>query len=150
MRIPMRVDYGVRALVELAQCDSDVPVQTAQIARRQGIPEAYLDQVLTTLHKAGLYTKPPRSPRGAYTFEAAENIDLAQVMGALEGRGPLLDCLVEPDGCQLSDTCAQREVWSFFEEAVRDLLSDTTIASMAHRQSELTAGSRVPNTTLAV
>ena len=150
MRIPMRVDYGVRALVELAQCDSDVPVQTAQIARRQGIPEAYLDQVLTTLHKAG-FIRSRRGPHGGHTLSrAAENIDLAQVMGALEGRGPLLDCLVEPDGCQLSDTCAQREVWSFFEEAVRDLLSDTTIASMAYRQSELTAGSRVPNTTLAV
>ncbi len=140
MRIPMRVDYGVRALVELAQGEPGVPKQMAQIARRQGIPEAYLEQVLTSLNKAGLI-KSRRGPRGGHVLAGQpEDLNLAHVMAVLEGRGPLLDCLVEPDGCQLSDTCAQREVWSFFEEAVRDLLSSTTIATMARRQSELTAG----------
>ena len=139
MRIPMRVDYGVRALVELAQGDLDVPRQTAQIARRQGIPEAYLEQVLTSLNKAGLI-KSRRGPHGGHVLAGQpEHINLAQVMAVLEGRGPLLDCLVEPVCCELSETCAQREVWSFFEEAVRDLLSSTTIASMASRQRELTA-----------
>ena len=140
MRIPMRVDYGVRALVELAQCDSGMPMQTAEIARRQGIPEAYLDQVLTSLHKAGLI-RSRRGPQGGHTLAMdSAHIDLAQVMSTLEGRSPILDCLVEPDGCHLADTCAQREVWSVFEEGVRELLSDTTIASMARRQRELTSG----------
>ncbi len=139
MRIPMRVDYGVRALVEMAQGDAAVPKQTAQIARRQGIPEAYLEQVLTSLHKAGLI-KSRRGPHGGHILaERPEDIDLSQVMAVLEGRGPLLDCLVEPVCCELSETCAQREVWSFFEESVRELLSSTTIASMARRQKELTA-----------
>ena len=44
MRIPMKVDYGVRALVELAR-QVDGPLPTAEIASRQGIPEPYLDQV---------------------------------------------------------------------------------------------------------
>ena len=135
----MRVDYGVRALVELAQGEIGVPKQTAQIARRQGIPEAYLEQVLTTLHKAGLI-KSRRGPHGGHVLAGRpEEVNMAQVMSVLEGSGPLLDCLVEPICCQLSDACAQREVWSFFEEAVRDLLSRTTIASMAHRQRELAA-----------
>jgi Rrf2 family protein len=139
MRIPMRVDYGVRALVELAQGDAGVPRQTARIARQQGIPEAYLEQVLTSLNKAGLI-KSRRGPRGGHVLARhPEDVNLADVMAVLEGRGPLLDCLVEPDGCELSETCAQREVWSFFEEAVRELLSSTTIASMARRQSELSA-----------
>ena len=33
MRIPMKVDYGVRALVELAQQEGQQPMQTAEIAR---------------------------------------------------------------------------------------------------------------------
>ena len=139
MKIPMRVDYGVRALVELAQGEVGVPKQTARIARRQGIPEAYLEQVLTALHKAGII-KSRRGPNGGHVLsQRPEDINLAQVMAVLEGRGPLLDCLVEPVCCELSDTCAQREVWSFFEEAVRELLSSTTIASMALRQRELSA-----------
>ena len=139
MRIPMRVDYGVRALVELSQGEVGVPKQTSQIARRQGIPEAYLEQVLTSLHKAGLI-KSRRGPHGGHVLAShPEDVNLAQVVTVLEGQGRLLDCLVEPACCQLSDTCAQREVWSFFEEAVYDLLSATTIASMARRQQELYA-----------
>ena len=58
-------------------------------------------------------------------------------MEALDGGGPLLNCLVEPTDCSLAGCCAQREVWAFFEDAVRDLLANTTIASMARRQREL-------------
>ena len=54
MRIPMKVDYGIRALVELAQHRTDGHVPTAEIARRQEIPEPYLDQLLPK--------GPPRGP----------------------------------------------------------------------------------------
>ena len=141
MRIPMKVDYGVRALVELAQRDpiTDGPMQTAEIATRQHIPEAYLDQVLTILHKSGIISS-RRGPQGGHVLAMdPTEIGLGTVMNTLEGKSPLLDCLVEPDECSLYDTCAQREVWQFFEEAVQQLLNSTTIADMARRQRELIA-----------
>ncbi len=42
MRVPMKVDYGVRALVELAAHYGEGRVHTSEIAYKQGIPEAYL------------------------------------------------------------------------------------------------------------
>ena len=63
MKIPMKVDYGVRALVELALHYGEGPVQTAEIAYKQGIPEAYLDQLMTTLHKFG-FVSSRRGPQG--------------------------------------------------------------------------------------
>ena len=50
VRVPMKVDYGVRALVDLAQQGSARPIRTNEIAKRQHIPEPYLDQVLTNLN----------------------------------------------------------------------------------------------------
>ena len=67
------------------------------------------------------------------------DIDLSMIVNTLEGKNPLLDCLVVPDGCKLSDACAQQEVWRSFEEAVQELLSSTTIADMALRQRHLVA-----------
>ena len=67
MKVPMKVDYGVRALVDLASHYGDKPVQTAEIADRQGIPEAYLDQVLTTLHEFG-FTRSWRGPLGGHVL----------------------------------------------------------------------------------
>ena len=49
----MKVDYGVRALVELATHYGEGSMQSAEIASRQCIPQAYLDQLLTTLQKYG-------------------------------------------------------------------------------------------------
>ena len=49
MKVPMKVDYGVRALVELAQGYGGGAVSTTEIADRHHIPEAYLNQLLMTL-----------------------------------------------------------------------------------------------------
>ena len=65
MRIPMKVDYGVRALVELAMRYGDGPVQTAAIAYRQGIPEPYLERLMSTLNKSG-FVHSRRGPQGGH------------------------------------------------------------------------------------
>ena len=137
MRVPMKVDYGVRALVELASHQGEKPIQTAEIAARQSIPEAYLDQLMTTLHKFGLI-RSRRGPSGGHMLaKDPSDINLGMVMATLEGNTPLVDCLVEPDECSLSHTCAQRDVWKSVEDAMQDLLSATTVADLAYRQNHL-------------
>ncbi len=63
MRIPMKVDYGVRALVELAAHYGEGRVHTSEIAFKQAIPEAYLEQLMTTLQEAG-FINSRRGPQG--------------------------------------------------------------------------------------
>ncbi len=137
MKVPMKVDYGVRALVELAAHYGEGPVQTAEIAVRQSIPEAYLDQLLTTLHKFG-FIRSRRGPMGGHSLARdPSEINLGMIMLTLEGNTPVLDCLTEPNECTLSYTCAQRDVWRSVDEAVNDLLSATTVADLAYRQNHL-------------
>ena len=54
MYIPMQVDYGVRALVDLAKNQSVSPIKASEIANRQNIPQPYLSQLLVTLQQKGL------------------------------------------------------------------------------------------------
>ena len=61
----MRSDYGVRAVVDLARRFGDGPVQSGDIAARESIPDAYLEQLLTSLRKAGL-VRSSRGPRGGH------------------------------------------------------------------------------------
>ena len=136
MRIPMKVDYGVRALVELAMQYGEGPMQTATIAYKQGIPEAYLDQLMTTLHKFG-FVLSRRGPQGGHRLARdPADIDIAMVMKTLDGNSSPLDCLINPLDCVFSDTCAQQEVWKSVEEAVNNLLSNITLADLARRQRE--------------
>lgn len=137
MKVPMKVDYGVRALVELALHYGEGPVQTAEIAYRQGIPEAYLDQLMTTLHKFGFITS-RRGPQGGHRLAMDPNeIKLSMVMATLDGNSSPLDCLINPDDCVFSDSCAQQEVWKSVEEAIRNVLSSISLADLTRRQRGL-------------
>lgn len=137
MKIPMKVDYGVRALVELALHYGDGHVQTAEIATKQGIPEAYLDQLMSALNKFG-FVHSRRGPQGGHILAMEpKDITLSMVMAKLDGNNSPLDCLANPDDCVFSDSCAQQEVWQSVEDAIRDLLSNISVADLADRQLSL-------------
>jgi Rrf2 family protein len=132
----MRVDYGVRALVELAQRVPFTPMQTSEIAERQKIPEAYLEQLLSAIHREGII-KSRRGPQGGHFLaKEPEQIDLKSVVVALEGNSPPLDCFAQPTECIHSYNCAQKDVWRTVEDAIDNVLSTTTIADLANRQKQ--------------
>ena len=84
MKIPMKVDYGVRALVELALHHGEGHIQTSVIAYKQGIPEAYLDQLMTSLNKFD-FVASRRGPQGGHSLAMdPKDIDLNMVMQSRE------------------------------------------------------------------
>lgn len=137
MKVSMRVDYGVRALVHLAENYQKGYVHTVEIAERQSIPEAYLDQLLTAMGKFGLILS-RRGPQGGHILaQNPHEINLGMVVDGLEGSPAPLDCIDQPDDCTLATTCAQREVWRSVEDAVHNVLEAITIADLTDRQKVL-------------
>ncbi len=137
MKIPMKVDYGVRALVELALHYGEGPLQTAEIAASQEIPETYLDQLMTALHKFGFVVS-RRGPQGGHRLAMdPAAINLHMVMTTLDGNLSPLDCLINPMDCVFSDSCAQQEVWKSVEEAVENVLRGITLTDLVQRHRHL-------------
>lgn len=135
MKISMRTDYGARAMIDLARHYGEGPVQSADIAARQAIPEAYLEQLLTTLRKAG-FVRSVRGPHGGHELaRMPSEITFGHVVEALEGPFTPLDCLDEPSVCPVAPTCGMRDVWAEVQEATRTILSSLTIEDLVHRQS---------------
>ena len=60
---PSRVAYALKALVDLAIHQNLGPVTVATIAKRQGIPLRYLEQLFNRLRRKGLVVA-ERGPRG--------------------------------------------------------------------------------------
>ena len=138
MRIPMRVDYGVRALVELAMHYGDGPVQTATIAYRQGIPESYLERLMSALNNGG-FVHSRRGPQGGHLLaRPPQQVNLYEIMQKLDGNSSPLDCLTLPTDCMFADCCAQKEIWQTVEESIQQVLEATTLAHLAERQCALT------------
>ena len=141
MKVSMKSDYGVRALIELAQHFGEGPVQSAAIASSQSIPEPYLDQLLTTLRRAG-FIRSLRGPQGGHALiRDPHDLRLSEAIVALEGSLAPIGCLDDPAGCPKATTCSLRSVWCEVQAATMGILDGITIAGLAE-QDRAAAASR--------
>ncbi len=133
MRMTMKGDYGLRAMIDLAAHYGRGPVASGEIARRQLIPEHFLDQLLITLRRAGLL-KSLRGPQGGHLLaRPPSQIRMSEIIRALEGTTAPMDCVPNPDVCQLSAGCGIREVWTQVDDFAQQLLNATTLDQLAER-----------------
>jgi Rrf2 family protein len=139
MRLSMKGDYGVRAILDLAEHFGQGPVQSEAIAKRQGISEAYLDQLLTLLRRAEL-VRSVRGPRGGHELaRPADQITLMDVLTALEGHF----LKIGPDGSQdLPSVRVQQEIWQRVQDQTKQILESTHVSELLERQRALNSAAR--------
>ena len=126
----MKADYGIRALLDLAEHGVDGPVPSHDIAARQHVPGPFLDQLLMTLRRAGL-VRSTRGPRGGHVLgRAPEQITLATAVDVLEGQAAQMECFSVPESCEQSFGCSIRTALLRAEAAARRALEETTLADM--------------------
>jgi Rrf2 family transcriptional regulator, cysteine metabolism repressor len=138
LRISSRGDYGIRALLVLAEKYGDEPVQSHEIAAEAGIPEAYLNQLLISLRRAGLI-RSLRGPQGGHGLARhPSQITIAEAVEALEGPLAPVDCLNGNDKqrCSLSYACVLQPVWTKVQEATQSILSSVTMEDLVHEQAK--------------
>jgi Rrf2 family transcriptional regulator, cysteine metabolism repressor len=134
MRVSMKGDYGVRALVELAHHYGEGPIQSAAIASRQSIPEPYLDQLLTALRRAGLI-RSVRGPQGGHALiRDPRELRLSEAIMALEGSLAPISCLDDPTGCPRTTHGSLHAVWDEVHKATMTILENVTIADLADKE----------------
>jgi Rrf2 family cysteine metabolism transcriptional repressor len=137
MKIGSKGDYGLRALIDLAEhYDSRKMIQTRDIAQRQAIPKDYLAIIMVDLRRAG-FVLSARGPSGGYRLAYPPGeISMGQVLRSLEGPVTLLDCTTELglDACAISLKCRMRSVWIEANRAVTAILDSTTIADLCSTQ----------------
>jgi Rrf2 family transcriptional regulator, cysteine metabolism repressor len=114
--------YAVVAMAELARAGPR-PVPIKELAERREIPEQFLEQLFSTLRRAGLLTS-HRGMKGGYTLaRSADEINVLEVVHALDGRiGQEAD---EAGG-----------IWAEGVGALRNVFGQTTIAEIARREAE--------------
>src|SRR5205814_3279874 len=118
-----KVDYALRALLDLAEQPADRAVQSREIAVRQEIPEAYLNQLLVILRRAGL-VRSVRGAAGGYILgRDARHVTIADVVTALHGEEFLREGPVE--GADSRSAWAVRNLYARLNQALRHELQAT-------------------------
>jgi len=125
-------DYGLRAALDLAMYASSGPVQTHEISKRQDIPEAYLNQILVALRRAGII-RSVRGASGGYTLAKPPGaITAGDVVRAL--RGEIFSVPASADAQQPS---AVSQLWASVGEAVEKLLDSVTLSDLLEKQYQI-------------
>ena len=134
MRISAKTDYALRAAIELAALNSDVPVKGEAIATAQDIPLRFLENILGDLRNAGI-VESRRGVDGGYLLaRPANEIALADVVRAVDG--PLANVAgTRPNLLEYEGSAEQlREIWVGVRAALRSVLEETTIADVAAKK----------------
>jgi len=141
MKVSTRAEYGIRALIDLAQHYGQGSVQSHEIARRQGLPEPYLNQLMTTLRRAGL-VQSKRGPNGGHMLSRPpERITVGEAFLALEGSVAPWLCVAETEAnCIYASGCGLRPVWQAVKAATEDVLNRTTLADIVRPTLALVGG----------
>ena len=138
MLFSTRAEYGVRLMVELGRQAGDEPVSLSAIADQESLPLSYLEHLVAKLRKAGL-VESQRGARGGYRLgRPADQIEMLEVVQALEGAIAPMECFHEtPEGkvscSHESDgdhACATKLLWTRVQGGVTKALSGTTLADL--------------------
>jgi Rrf2 family cysteine metabolism transcriptional repressor len=131
-----KVEYALRAVMDLALRAGEGTIQSREIAARQGIPESYLDQLLSALRRAGL-VRSIRGAAGGYTLgRAAHLITVADVIRAFDGTGlagggPASPC------ADRGTAAAVQGVRRRVQESVHAVIEGTTIRDLVTEKQRL-------------
>jgi len=136
MKLSIKSDYGLRALIDLAERYGQGPVQSAEIASRQFIPPAYLDQLLSQLRKTG-FLRSLRGPQGGhYLARPPREITVAEVVTALEGSLLLMPCLETDQNCPDTAGCVLQPLWRQTGEAMAQILAGVTLDDLVQQKQQ--------------
>jgi Rrf2 family protein len=130
VRVSAKVDYAVRAAVELAAA-GDGPVKGERIAEAQRIPLKFLENILLELKHAGLVQSQRGAEGGYWLARSPAQISLAEVIRAVEG--PIANVRGErPEQVEYAGASEQlRDVWIAVRANLRAVLERVTVADVA-------------------
>jgi Rrf2 family protein len=138
MLFSTRAEYGVRLMVELGRQAGEEPVALAALAESETLPLAYLEHLVAKLRAAGL-VESQRGAHGGYRLSRpAEEIEMLEVVQALEGTIAPMECFqLTPEGkvsCSHEDdgdhACATKLLWTKVQGGVTKALAGTTLAEL--------------------
>lgn len=136
MKVSLRSTYGIMAAVDMAMQSGSGPIQAKSIARRQGIPARFLEQVLHAMKKAGLVSS-LRGAQGGYVLSRKpSDLSVAEILEALEGPLSYPGTNGRLPTMTKSDALLAK-IWTRVNEAERRVLEEITVEALAGQQREI-------------
>src|SRR5216683_574158 len=141
MKLSLRGEYALRALLVLGQNQHEPVLSIGKISEHQNIPKRFLEQILNDLKSAGI-VQSRRGVAGGYRLaKRPEEITLAAVVRHIEGALAPVSCVserfYEKCSCPDESRCAIRSAMKEIREAVVKVAERITVGDLCQRWHKL-------------
>jgi len=135
VRVSAKELYGLRAMSEFAHRFGEGPLSLAEVARSQGISQAYLEQIAIDLRRAGLLTSKRGAQGGYFLTRSPQATTAGDVIRALEGPILPVQCMAEQwcTPCAREGACSARSIWEQVRDRLVETLDSITLADLQSR-----------------
>lgn len=129
LQITRQTEYAIRTLLELANVPFGQMLQARTISERQEIPEVFLKKTIQLVALAGLVTTQRGAQGGVRLSVPGDQITIAGIIEAVEGKIAINVCLAEGNQCPNKPSCQVHRVLKRAQDALiselrREALAD--------------------------
>ena len=138
MKRSTKGDYAIQLMLDLACNNTGIPVSLKDIARRQGISDKYLEQIIPVLNRSN-FLKTSRGYQGGYQLaKEPSEYSLGAILRLTEGNLAPVACLeCDPVNCERSANCVTLPVWQGLYKIITDYLDSITLQDLLDKQIEM-------------
>ena len=124
-------------MIDLAMNSVGEPVSLKDVAKRQGISEKYLEQIISVLNRAG-YVKSIRGAQGGYLLRRApEEYTVGMILRLTEGSLAPVTCVEDGDfPCERQENCVTVILWKKINDAINSVVDSITLQDLVDWQNE--------------
>lgn len=127
MNISVKGEYALSALFDIASQNTTAPVKIADIARRQGIPQKFLELVLASMKQGGFVDSKRGADGGYLLARRAGAITVGEVIRFVEGARAVK---------KRQKDSPLMELWAKVDTAISEVVDQTTIEDLARAWAE--------------
>lgn len=128
--------YGMRASVYLASVSNESYTSITQISEKLKISRHFLTKVLQQLTEANLMESMKGPKGGVRLTRSADEIQLLEVVAAIDGMKVLTECVLGLTGCGSAKPCPMHDEWADTRDDIRKMLESNTLWDLAKKGKE--------------
>ena len=135
LQVSRKFEYGLHAVTYLATKGLGRVVTVKEMADDIGFSQEFLSKAMQSLKRAGIASS-VQGVKGGYTLgRTTEEITVADIALAIEGKPHLVRCGVKADSCEVFSSCHLRVYMGALQHNIQDLLAATTIYSLLQQRA---------------
>lgn len=137
MKISTKGRYALRFMIDLAKNGKDRYISLKDVSIRQDVSLKYLEQIASTLGKAGLIQSIRGSQGGYRLTRQPHEYTIGDILRPIEGNFACVSCLENsPNTCAHYEICPTVHFWEGLYKVITDYIDSVTLNDLVEQENE--------------